>query len=401
MNHRERVLAALSHREPDRVPLDLGSTRNTGILQAPYAALVAYLDGERASASGRVRGTTDVAEVSAELPSGHGMSKLLGLATPDEAILQRLDIDFRGVFIGKADHSSEALLSDDPVEGTLHRDEFGVVRRCPVGGHYFDVVESPLGGEVTVADVARYPWPDPTDPGYVRGLRERALRIRETTDCALVLHLSDVFVHTSQYLRGFEKWYMDMVLDQQLIGALMDAVLEIRMEIARRALALVGDLIDVVSTADDVADQRGPQMSPRLYRKMIKPRHARYLALIRSLTDATLLFHSCGSVVDLLPDFIDMGIQALNPVQVTARGMDTAQLKAQFGDALVFWGGVDTMHVLPNGTPDDVRAEVRRRIADLAPGGGYVLTAVHNIQPDVPPENIVAMYEAAREQDQV
>jgi len=263
------------------------------------------------------------------------------------------------------------------------------------------VVESPLGSEITVADVARYPWPDPTDPGYVRGLRERALRIRETTDCALVLHLSDVFVHTSQYLRGFEKWYMDMVLDQQLIGALMDAVLEIRMEIARRALALVGDLIDVVSTADDVADQRGPQMSPRLYRKMIKPRHARYLALIRSLTGATLLFHSCGSVVDLLPDFIDMGIQALNPVQVTARGMDTAQLKAQFGDALVFWGGVDTMHVLPNGTPDDVRAEVRRRIADLAPGGGYVLTAVHNIQPDVPPENIVAMYEAAREQDQV
>jgi uroporphyrinogen decarboxylase len=326
--------------------------------------------------------------------SGHGMSKMLGLATPSEAVLQRLGIDFRGVFLGKSDVSSETLLPSADDGSLMHRDEFGVVRTCPPGGHYFDVVQSPLDGDITVGDIARYPWPDPTDPGITRGLRERALHIRESTDCALILHMSDIFVHTSQYMRGFEPWYMDLALDPGLIGALMDAILEIRLEVLNRALDAVGDLVDVVSTADDVADQRGPAMSRDMYRRIIKPRHARYLRMIRERTDAVLLFHSCGSVVDLIPDFIDMGIQAINPVQVSARGMDPAKLKAAFGDELVFWGGVDTMHTLPFGTPDDVRSEVSRRKGELGPAG-YVLTAVHNIQPDVSSENIVAMYEEA------
>ncbi len=387
MNHRERALAALRHETTDRVPFELGSTRNTGVLQAPYEALVAHLGlgdghGERPS-------------LDASRPSGHGIGKVLGLATPNEAVLRRLGVDFRGVFLGKADVSAEALLPDAPDGSAMHRDEFGVIRRCPPGGHYFDVVRSPLAGDITAAEIARYPWPDPTDPGVTRGLRERALHLRETQDCAVVLHLSDIFVHTTQYLRGFEPWYIDLALSPDLAGTLMDAVLEIRMEVARRALEAVGDLVDVVSTADDVADQRGPQMSLRMYRSLIKPRHARYLRQIRDMTDATLLYHSCGSVVDLLPDFVDMGIQVLNPVQVTARGMDPAALKAQWGDELAFCGAIDTMHVLPFGTPGDVRAEVRRRIRELGEGGGYVVAAVHNIQPDVPPENIVAMSDEA------
>lgn len=370
------------------MPVDLGSTRNTGILQAPYEALVGYLglgDGDRSSK----------AELDPSSPTGHGMSKMLGLATPDEAVLQRLGVDFRGVFLGKADVSTETLLRPAADGSLRHRDEFGVERRCPPGGHYFDVTVSPLGGEITVNDIVRHAWPDPTDPGYVRGLRERALRIREITDCALVLHTTDIFVHTSQYMRGFEPWYMDLALAPDLIGALMDAILEIRLEILNRALDLVGDIVDVVSTADDVADQRGPMMSLDMYRRIIKPRHARYLRTIRDRTDAILFFHSCGSVVDLLPDFVDMGIQVLNPVQVSARGMGTAQLKRDWGDQLAFCGAIDTLRVMPFGTPGDVRAEVRRRIDDLGDGGGYIVAAVHNIQPDVPPENIVAMYEAA------
>jgi uroporphyrinogen decarboxylase len=389
MNHRERALAALHHEEPDRVPVDLGSTRNTGILQAPYGALVAHL-GMQTNDQSDSKNSLD-----ADTPSGHGMSKMLGLATPDEAVLRRLGVDFRGVFLGKADASTETVLPPAADGSLMHRDEFGVVRRCPPGGHYFDVTTSPLAGDITISDIARHTWPDPTDPGYVRGLRERALRIRETTDCALVLHTSDIFVHTSQYLRGFERWYMDLALAPDLIGALMDAILEIRLEILNRALDLVGDLVDIVSTADDVADQRGPAMSLDMYRRIIKPRHARYLRTIRDRTDAMLFFHSCGSVVDLLPDFVDMGIQVLNPVQVSARGMDTVTLKRDWGDKLAFCGAIDTLRVMPFGTPDDVRAEVRRRIRDLGEGGGYVVTAVHNIQPDVPPENIVAMYEAA------
>jgi uroporphyrinogen decarboxylase len=388
MDHRTRVLTALNHQEPDRIPLDLGSTRNTGILQEPYQALVDYLD--LGPAGGEDGELVD--------PASHGISKVLGLATPDEAVLERLGIDFRGVYIGKADVSMESLLSDgSDGKGLVHQDEFGVVRKCPPSGHYFDVVRSPLAGDISVADVARWPWPDPTDPGYVRGLREKARRLHETTDYAVVLHLSDIFVHTSQYMRGFESWYMDLVLNPDLISALMDAILEVRLEIARRALSEVGDLIDIVSCADDVADQRGPQMSLDLYRRLIKPRHARYLDLLRSMTSAKILYHSCGAVADLIPDFLDMGIEILNPVQVSAHGMDTAALKAAYGDRLTFCGGVDTMRVLPFGTPEEVRAEVRRRLLDLAPGGGYILTAVHNIQPDVPPENIVAMYDAARQ----
>lgn len=375
MNHRERALAALNHHEPDRVPLDLGSTRNTGILEAPYRALVEYLGLNLAAA-----------------PAGFGMTRVLGLATPDEAVLQRLDTDFRGIYLGKPDNSTERMLSDG-----RHQDALGVIRQQPPGSHYFDVVHSPFDRDITVSDIVTWPWPDPTDPGITRGLREKALRIRETTDCALVLHLQNIIVHDSQYMRGFERWYMDLALAPDLIGALMDALLDLVMEMTRRALAEVGDLIDVVSCSDDIGDQRGPIMSPRMYRRIIKPRHKRYFDLLRSGTDAKVLYHSCGSVVSLIPDFIDMGIDFINPVQVTAAGMDTANLKREYGDQLGFWGAVDTMRVLPYGTPDDVRAEVRRRICDLGPGGGYVLTAVHNIQPDVPPENIVAMYEAARE----
>ncbi len=378
MNHRERVLTALAQEVPDRVPIDLGSTRNTGILQAPYAALTTYLGLEAKEDTGT-----------------HGIGQVLGLATPTEAVLEQLDVDLRGLFLGKADTATERLWQSEREGEWLHRDEFGVLRRRPPGGHYFDLLRPPLDGEITVSDITAHPWPDPTDPGIVRGLRKRALQLRQATDYAVVLHLTDILVHTSQYMRGFESWYMDLLLAPDLLGALMDAILEIRLEVARRALAEVGDLIDVVSCADDVADQRGPQMSLPLYRRLIKPRHARYIDQLRAMTSATVLYHSCGSVVDLIPDFIDMGIQALNPIQVTARGMDPGRLKAAYGNQLVFWGAVDTMQVLPFGTPADVRAEVRRRKRELGPEG-YILAAVHNLQPDVPAENIAAMYAEAQ-----
>jgi uroporphyrinogen decarboxylase len=376
MNHRERALAALNHQEPDRVPIDLGSTRNTGILEAPYRALADALG------LGRLEGE----------PASFGLTQVLGLATPGEAVLQRLDVDFRGLYLGKADRSTEQVLPD----GT-HRDELGVIRQRPPGSHYYDVVRSPLDGEVTLGEIARWPWPDPTDPGHVRDLRQRALHLRETTGCALVLHLQDIVVHSSQYMRGFERWYMDVLLAPDLLGALMDALLEVRMEVTRRALREVGDLIDVVSCSDDIADQRGPLMSLAHYRALIKPRHRRYFDLIRAHTPAKILFHSCGAVGALIPDLIDLGINFINPVQVSAEGMDTARLKHDYGDRIGFWGGIDTTRVLPFGTPAQVREEVRRRIHDLARGGGYVLSAVHNIQPDVPPQNILAMFDTAGE----
>lgn len=376
MSHRKRVLTALAHCEPDRVPLDLGSTRNTGITIAAYERLLEHLglEGE------------------ASLLQDFGGAKMQGLATVDDQLLQWFDIDTRGIMLGPRDNWQDIQLPDDS-----YRDEWGVVRRRAPGSDYYDLVSSPLDGEITVRDIARFEWPDPYEPGRTRGLREKALHLHQDTNYAVVLHLPDIFVHKSQFMRGFEQWFMDLILDPKLIEALMDAILEIQLAEAESALALVGDLVDIVSTSDDVAGQNGPVISPDMYRRFIKPRHKKFFDLVHSLTAGKVLFHSCGSVYALLGDFIDIGIDILNPVQVSAAEMDAARLKKEYGDRLVFWGGIDTQRVLPYGTPAEVRHEVRSRIDDLAPGGGYVLTAVHNIQPDVPPENICAMYESAVE----
>ena len=376
MTHRERVLAALSHQKPDRVPIDLGGTRNSGITLQAYEPLLDWL------------GLTG----ESSLLQRHGSARLMGVAKVDEEVLKRLDVDLRIVVIGSPDNWPGRELDEQTYE-----DEWGVVRRRPPTSLYYDMIHSPLAGDISLSDITNFPWPDPDDPGLYRGLRERAKVLRETTDYAVVLHTTDICIHMSQYMRGFEDWYMDFRANPDLICALMDAVLEIRLHMARRALEEVADLVDVVSVGDDVADQRGPQVSPAMFRQFIKPRFARYFDQVRSFTSAKIVFHSCGSVYKLLPDFIDLGIDAIHPVQVTAADMETARLKREFGDKLVFWGGIDTQHVLPTGSIEDVREEVRRRIGDLAPGGGYILGAVHNIQPDVSPENIWAMYEAARE----
>jgi uroporphyrinogen decarboxylase len=354
--------------------MDLGATRNTGILIDPYNALVEFLSVEEKS-------TLD----------DFGQSKVFRVATPSEEVLQRLDIDFRGLFLGTPDRPLERMLPDGS-----HQDELGVIRQRPPGSLYYDVVSSPLSGKISVNDIQEWNWPDFTDPGYVRGLRKKALDYRATTDCALVLHLLDIIVHPSQYMRGFANWYTDFILEPDLISALFDKLLEIRTGVTIRALEEVGDLIDVVSCSDDIADQRGPQISLKMYREFIKPRHQSYFDSIRRHTSAKLLYHSCGAVTQLIPDFIDMGIDFINPVQVSAKDMNTAWLKSTYGKEIGFWGAIDTSHVLPFGSPSDVENEVRGRIRDLGPGGGYVLAAVHNIQPDVNPENILATFQAAR-----
>jgi uroporphyrinogen decarboxylase len=198
-------------------------------------------------------------------------------------------------------------------------------------------------------------------------------------------------------LRGFEDWFMDFARDRRLLGALFDAVLEVSLAICEEQLREVGGKVDVVLTADDLGIQRGLMISPEAYREMIKPRHARYFQLIHDMSPAKVLFHVCGSVVDILDDLVDIGVDVLHPVQVTARGMDPKELKRKWGDKLAFWGAIDTQRVLCRGSVEEVRAEVTQRIEELGRGGGYVLGAVHNIQPDVSVENVLAMYRHARE----
>lgn len=371
MTHRQRVVTALAHKEPDRVPLDLGSNRATTMTVGAYERLKAHLGIEADNVV---------------------VDRMQQIVAVDKRILKRFDIDVCGVRLGGPDQGG-----DVEVGPYSYRDEWGVERVRPPGSYYYDLQRCPLAGPITLKDIVRYPWPDPHDPGRIRGLRQEVERLRRETDCAIVLALPAGFVHVSQYLRGFEDWFADLALEPRLAEALFDAVLEVNLAIMADALEEVGDLIDVAWTSDDVAMQRGPLLSPEMYRRTIKPRHRRVFDLIHSRTRAPAMYHSCGSLYAILEDLIEIGVDGINPVQVSAADMDTARLKREFGDRLIFWGGIDTQRVLPYGTPEEVREEVRRRIRDLAPGGGYVVNSVHNIQPDVPPENVCALFDSARD----
>ena len=368
MTSRERVVAALSHQEPDRVPMDLGSTIDSSIVVEGYDRLKAHLGVESENVL---------------------TNRMMRVVDVDERVLQALGIDTRGVFPGGP--------PDEILPGGRYRDEWGVKRLKPPDSYYYDERVFPLSGEISLQDIARYPYPDPSDPRRTQGLKEQLRRIREETDCAAVLNMPSAFVHKTQYLRGFEDWFMDFAGDRRLLEALFDAVLEVSLAICKDVLAEVGSEVDVLLGADDIGVQKGLMVSPAAYRQLVKPRHEKYFRLMHEMSPAKVLFHTCGSVVDIMDDMIETGVDVLHPVQVSARGMDPKVLKAKWGDRLSFWGAVDTQHTLSRGTPEEVRAETRERIEVLGRGGGYVLGAVHNIQPDVPVENILAMYETGKE----
>ena len=371
LSHRERVIKALSHQEPDRIPFDLGSTANSSIHILGYQKLKAYFG------------------IEAEDTIIHKMMQTVAVHEP---VLQALDIDLRYAGPGAPDSKPDIPIGEDG-----YQDEWGVIRRKPPSSLYYDMVKSPLAGPITIQDIVNFPMPDPGDPGYTRGLRERLLYYRENTDYAIVLRLPSVFVHITQYLRGFEDWFIDLAADRKLAGALFDAATEQSCALAEEILKVGGDLADVVYTSDDMGFQNGLMVSPELYRQLFKPHHQKFFDTVKKNTSAFIHFHCCGSIYKLLDDLIELGVDVIHPVQVAAKDMDSGILAPEFGARLSFWGGIDTQRVLPKGTTEEVKAEVRRRIRDFAPGGGYILSAVHDIQPDVPVENIIAMYEAGRE----
>ena len=368
---RERVLRALNHEEVDRVPIDFGSSFASTITLPAYERLKDRLAVKHESRLMRLTSQTVVV---------------------DEEVLRHFNVDTRALLLGSPERSAEHWNPD----GT-YVDEWGITWRRPEGGFYYDMVKSPLAGPISLEDIERYPWPDPHAPGRLYGLRERAEELHNA-GYFTILNFPLGFIHMTQFLRGFEDWFSDLLLNPELAGALMDKVIDINLGIGGDALKVVGDLVDAVFVADDVAMQNGLMMSAELYRRLIKPRQKRVYDYIKAHSRAKIIYHSCGAVEPLINDFIEIGVDALNPVQVSAKGMDTARLKELYGDRITFWGGgCDTQHVLPHGRPEDVRAEVRRRVKDLAPGGGFVFCAVHNIQADVPAENICAMFEAAQE----
>jgi uroporphyrinogen decarboxylase len=372
MTPRQRVLAAINHQEPDRVPLDIGGGSSTSIVVEGYDRLKRTL-----------RVTSDTWE----------MNKPFRVAGLDESVMQRLGSDCRPLGI-----KPPSKWSPPPSEPGTFTDLWGITWRQAAYGdgcYYWELARHPLA-EATIEDLESYPWPDPLDPGFTAGLEDDARALYEGTDYAIMADGGfKSFWELGYMLRGLEQMLMDVVLNPDFVSALLAKLLEINLAATGRFLDKVGPYIQVIRTADDLATQKGPLMSPQTYRTLLKPVYKQYFDFIKSKTEAKIFYHSCGNVTQLIDDLVEIGVDILNPVQVSAMG-DTGELKARFGDKVVFWGGIDTQHVLPHGSVEEVEAEVQRCIRDLAPGGGYVVAAVHNIQPDVPPQNIIAMAEATR-----
>jgi uroporphyrinogen decarboxylase len=372
LTHRERALKALNHQETDRVPIDMGGLSQTNINVIPYVGLVKLLKLEK--------------EAGATLYDDGATSR--GMAVPSEAVLKALDLDFRGV--------SPSAPPFNYRDQDNYVDEWGV-QWVRTRGSPFIAKTGPFEArEPSIADLEKFRWPDPDNPARVKGLRAKAEKLRKETDCAIVLNLPYCVVREHQRLRGFTEGLADLLANPNLSHYIMVRATEISSRIAVNALK-VGDLVDVVSFAEDMGIQEQPFMRPELYRKMVKQYHRRFVESIKRSTKAKVAIHSDGAIYDLLRDFIEIGIEVLNPVQLSAKGMgDTKKLKAEFGRDLCFWGAIDTHRVLPFGKPADVVAEVKRRIGDLAPAGGYVLGSVHTINQEVPPANVAAMLETAR-----
>ena len=279
-------------------------------------------------------------------------------------------------------------------------DEWGIGWRMPLSeGFYYDMFDYPLRDITSPADVAHYPWPDPVEPSRFVGLAEETKRVHDVEKRAVILGgLTAGILEMAAFMMGYDNFYSALVLDPKTVTAIFDKVLELKLAYWEKALAECGQYVDVVCEADDLAGQNDLLISPKTYRELIKPRHTTLFNFIKKQAPVKVWMHSCGAVRKIIPDFIESGVDILNPVQVNATGMDTLELKHEFGKDIVFWGGgVDTQFVLPNGTPKQVKDEVRRRLDDLMPGGGFVFGTVHNVQADVPPENFLAMWEALQE----
>ena len=408
MISRERVLCALDHREADRVPVDLSGHRSSGIAAIGYARLRRHL-GLR------------------ERPI-RVYDPVQQLAIVDDDVLDLFGIDT--VELGRAfaledHHWQEWVLPDgtpclmpawvrlrrNPDRWVLLSPDDRVIAQMPDGVLYFEQTSWPFA-EHDDLDRLQYhlersmwtaisspPGPLAAGPGGPAVLREGAARLRAQTDRAIIALFGGNLLEMGQFLYRNDNFLALLAGEPQRAHAFLDRVTTMHLTNLERFLGAVGPYIDIVLFGDDLGMQNGPQISPRMYREYFFPRERLMWERVRQLAPGVkIMLHCCGGVRELLPGLIEAGLDTINPVQITCRGMEAEGLKRDFGSRLTFWGGgCDTREVLDSGTPDTVRAHVRRQVATLKPGGGFVFQQVHNILADVPPENIVAMYEAVRE----
>lgn len=370
LTSKERVNIALRHSEPDKVPIDFGGV-HTSLHVTAYKNLMEYF--------GLDYGEIKIQDVFQQV------------VFPDEKLIEKFQVDVGGAF-SKPASNWEFVLDKENDEYT---DEWGTTYVRPKGGFFYDIKVPAMDG-FTLEELKKYKFPDPEDSARFKNLRQEVTELIDKSNKAIIFFNASWGLWESLWqMRGFEQAYMDLALSKDFLNYFWDKMLWWNTAFWGKVLEEVGDLIDVVQIGDDLGTQRGPMFSPKTYEEMLKPRHKKLVSAIKSKTNAKVYIHSCGDVSWAIGHFIDCGIDILNPVQVKASNMDSKELKKKFGKEITFWGGGCDPEILLRGTKEQIKEEVKRRIEDFAPGGGFVFASVHSIQANTPPENIATMFETA------
>jgi uroporphyrinogen decarboxylase len=411
MTSRERVLAAIDHQQPDMVPVDMSATPSSGISAIAYSNLVRHI--------GRYELPVQIYDVVQQL------------AQPDLSILEMFDVDV--LDIGRSFNDSPAdwyqitmangaiawyptwykpIKQPDGSYLTYDDDCKRILSKMPVGSTFFDQTYFPyvdgypadydnLDAEmnrIMWARNAHSPWDHAGEKDFWEKLREKTQHLRQTTDRALLVGCGCNLFEWGTFLRRMDNFLMDLMCDQYNVEKLLDELIKRHLTTLEKVCDSVGDIVDIIRFGDDLGMTQGPFMSPEIYRRLFKPRHKMLCDYVKSHSLMHTFIHSCGSISQLMPDLIEAGIEIFNPVQTNSAGMDPGFLKREFGNDCTFWGGgVETAGTLNVGTPSKIREQVLERMKIFSKGGGYVFNTVHNILPDVPPENIIAMFDAVKE----
>lgn len=374
----DRVLRALRHKEPDRVPFDLGATGVTGIniIALKHLHTLLGLPNSEISICSQVSQTGNI----------------------EEKLADQLNIDIRMISPNPAEKPGLTKPISEENNDYKLVDELGIEWRMPKNtGHYFDLYASPLQYCEKVEDVDAYPWPIYNGPERYQGMQDTIQDVVERQQRAFVVDRSfSGMWETALWMRGYEEYYCDMLMNKPVAHRIMEQLLERKMQYWEHVLEAVGNRPMILSMADDLGQQNGLLISLELYKEMVWNYHKRLIDFVRSKAqgEVFVFFHNDGACAPTIPLLIDAGVDILNPVQVNCKGMDTKWLKREYGSDVTFWGALcDSQSVLPYGTPSEVREETKRRINDMMSGGGFIAAPIHNIQSDVPAKNIIAMWE--------
>jgi uroporphyrinogen decarboxylase len=381
MNSRERTFKALNFEEADRVPFDLGATTWTGITNIAYQNYLTF------------KGRKSEEPVWSDV--------IQQIVVPSEKFLEEVKSDVRGVFPLTSHNWDVYSKLKDCGEYFEYFDEWGFTHHFPKKGFWFSLVKSPME-RVDFSEegiIAKGIWPEARDKRRWSGLQQKAIKNREAGKIVFTKGICAGLFEMHQRIRGMENAMLDPIMFTENTDRLIGKLADLKIEFWDEALDELGDVVDLVGEGDDYGTQQSQLIDPDQFRVYYKPHFNRVLDFIKNKKpELKILFHSCGNVRPIIPDLIEMGVDILNPIHVAAAGMDPVQLKKDFGKDIVFWGGgVDSQKVLPTGTPEQVKDNVKRNIEALAPGGGFVFSSVHNIQAEVPPQNIDAMIEALKE----